>query len=115
MKFIISEHRLDKLINKFIDEYIKDKFDRYQNESQITYSVIEEREDADYYTIFVGYTNHDGGLYIEDYFVDLITNMFGISPIESMNKIHEWFERYEGIRAKYLEGYYKGEKYIVKL
>ena len=110
MKFIITEHRLDKLIYSFIDEHVKDMFNRRLPDSFIVYS---ENTDNDY--VKLEYDDFDGRLYIDGDFIGLISNMFGLHPTESMVKIHDWLEDYEGIRAKFLEGWYNGKKHKIDI
>lgn len=114
MKFIISEHRLDKLIYSFIDEHVKDMFNRALIDSFIVYSQDTEDEFEDK-SVKIEYDYFDGKLYIEDGFIGLISDMFGLHPTEAMVKIHDWFEDYEGIRAKYLESWYKGKKHKIDM
>ena len=114
MKFIISEHRLDKLIYSFIDKHVKGMFNRTLSDSFILYRQDTDDEFDDNY-VKIEYDSEDGGLYIESDFILLISNMFGLNHSESMIKIHDWFEDYEGIRAEYLEGWYNGKKYRIDM
>lgn len=114
MKFIITEHRLDKLIYSFIDEYVKDMFNRTLPDSFIVYNQNTDNEFDDDY-VKLEYDNFDGRLYIDGGFIRLISDMFGLHPTEAMVKIHDWFEDYEGIRAKYLEGWYNGKHHKIDM
>ena len=98
MKFIITEHRLDKLIYSFIDEHVKDMFNRRLHYSFIVYS---ENTDNDY--VKLEYDDFDGRLYIDKDFLMTIANMFGLTPLDAQLKIYDWFKWYEDADTKYLD------------
>lgn len=98
MKFVINEHRLDKLILDFIDDYIRNTFERSDLDNFIVYYINE----YEYDDVKIEYDSEDGRLYIERDFLMLISDMFGLTPEEGQHKIKEWFEFKEGITPKYL-------------
>lgn len=87
MKFIISEHRLDKLIYSFIDEHVKDMFNRELIDSFIVYSQNTENEFEDK-SVKIEYDYFDGRLYIDGSFIRLISDMFSID--DGMPIVKRW-------------------------
>jgi hypothetical protein len=77
MKYIISEHKLDRLIFEFIDDFLKKH--RQIIDSYIMYhqSGFYEHE---HFEATIEYDHEDKRLYIDKNFVMLIANMFGLTP-----------------------------------
>jgi hypothetical protein len=101
MKFIISENKFNTLIENFIDNYIRTTYDRTQFDNFIVYSAGETEFGFD--DVKIEFDSEDGRLYLDKDFVMTIMNLFGLTPLESQIKIHEWFEDYEGISANYVD------------
>jgi hypothetical protein len=101
MKYIISEHKLNKLIFEFIDDFLKKN--RQSFDSFIIYS-FEVNYNEDDPTIEYDY--EDGRLFIHKNFVMLIANMFGLTPQQSQLKIYDWFTVTEGVFPKFMESPY---------
>ena len=98
MKYIISEHKLDKLIFEVIDGYLKKN--RQSFDSFIIYS-FEGPDNEDDVTIEYDY--EDGRLFIRKNFVMFIADMFGLTPKQSQLKIYEWFTVTEEVLPKFME------------
>jgi len=97
MKYVISKHKLDKLIFDVIDSYLKNRANTDFSSYIVYYSSGNDEE------VLVEYDYDDGRLYIEKDFLMLISNMFGLTEKEGQIKIHDWFIFTEGITAKYLD------------
>ena len=102
MRFVISEHKLDKVIFKFIHDYIKDTFKRSQFDTFIVYSKDEDIEFG-YDDVKIEHDSEDGRLYIDKDFLMIISNMFGLTPLDAQLKIYDWFKWYEDADTKYLD------------
>lgn len=101
MKYIISEHKLDKLIFEVIDDYLKKN--RQSFDSFIIYSFeFPNNEDE----VTIEYDYEDGRLFINKNFVMLIADMFGLTPKQSQLKIYEWFTVTEDVFPEYMESPY---------
>ena len=100
MKYIITEHKLDELIFKFIHDYIMDGFERQQFDTFIVY-ITPEDDGID--EIKIEHDSDDGRLYISKEFVTTISSMFGLTPLEAQLKIYDWFKWYEDAETKYLD------------
>ena len=112
MKYIISEHKLDKLIFEVIDGYLKknrqsyDSFIYYNFEGPVYAGGDNEDE------VTIEYDYEDGRLFIRKNFVMFIADMFGLTPKQSQLKIYEWFTVTEDVfpeymESPYLEGFWK--------
>ena len=109
MKYIISEHKLDKLIFEFIDDFLKKH--RQIIDSYIKYNQIGVYYDENFEST-IEYDHEDKRLYIDRNFVMLIANMFGLTPQQSQLKIYDWFTVTENIfpaymYSPYLEGFWR--------
>lgn len=100
MRFVIGEHTLDRVVFKFIHDYIMDTFKRSRFDSFIVYSKLDE---TDYEHIKIEHDSEDGRLYIDRDFLMLISNMFGLNLGEAQLKIYDWFKWYEDVDTKYLD------------
>ena len=101
MKYIISEHKLDKLIFEVIDDYLKFK-NRHSFDSFIIYSEVNNNDDDP----TIEYDYEDGRLFINKNFVMLIADMFGLTPKQAQLKIYDWFALTEDVFPEYMESPY---------
>ena len=109
MKYIISEHKLNKLIFEFIDGFLKKH--RQIIDSYIMYNQIRLYDDENFEAT-IEYDHEDKRLYIDKNFVMLIANVFGLTPQQSQLKIYDWFTVTENIfpeymYSPYLEGFWR--------
>lgn len=102
MRFVIGEHKLDRVIFKFIHDYIMDTFTRSRFDNFIVYSKPDET-DFGYDDVKIEHDSEDGRLYIDRGFLMLISNMFGLNLGEAQLKIYDWFKWYEDADTKYLD------------
>lgn len=102
MKFIITEHKLDKIIFNYITSIIKNNSDVQRSEVD-TFIVYYDKNDED--TVLIEFDDFDGRLYIEKNLISIISDTFNISSETAMIKICDFFEYYEGIKPDFLEGY----------
>lgn len=102
MKYIITEHKLDELIFKFIHDYIMDGFNRQQFDTFIVYGIDDDTEFG-YHDVKIEHDSDDGRLYIDKDFLMTISSMFGLTPLEAQLKIYDWFKWYEDVETKYLD------------
>lgn len=103
MRFIISEHKLDKVIFKFIHDYIGNTFERSQFGTFIVYSTLNTDPTFGYDEVKLEHDSEDGRLYIDKDFLMTISNIFGLTPLDAQLKIYDWFKWYEDVETKYLD------------
>lgn len=103
MRFVISEHKLDKVIFKFIHDYIENTFNRTQFDTFIVYSKDDEDTEFGYDDVKIEHDSEDGRLYIDKDFLMTIANMFGLTPLDAQLKIYDWFKWYEDVETEYLD------------
>ena len=106
MKYIISEHKLNKLIFEFIDGFLKKH--RQIIDSYIMYNQIRLYDDENFEAT-IEYDHEDKRLYIDKNFVMLIANVFGLTPQQSQLKIYDWFTVTENIFPEYMYSPYLEE------
>jgi len=104
MKIIITENKLNVVINKFIGDFVNDNYNRTTADNLIVYdeSVAEDADDElyEYDPVVLFYSSENGRLYIKNIFVNTISNMFGLSLDEVMDRIKVWFENENGVTIK---------------
>jgi hypothetical protein len=82
MKYIISEQRLGRIVNKYLDDL----------------GFTEGNDDADGFDIMRGnsqvlaYRNEEERLYISTDLIRDVRDLFGLPQKESMNYIRNWFQ-----------------------
>jgi hypothetical protein len=107
MKLIITENKLNEVINKFIGEFVNDNYIRTKVDNLIVYDepVAEAADDElyEYDPVVLFYSSENGRLYIKNIFVNTISNMFGLSLDEVMGRIKVWFENENGVTVKFTE------------
>ena len=107
MKIIITENKLNVVINKFIGDFVNDNYNRTTADNLIVYdeSVAEDADDELYEhdPVVLFYSSENGRLYIKNIFVNTISNMFGLSLDEVMGRIKDWFENENGVTVKFTE------------
>ena len=107
MKIIITENKLNVVINKFIGDFVNDNYNRTTADNLIVYdeSVAEDADDELYEhdPVVLFYSSENGRLYIKNIFVNTISNMFGLSLDEVMGRIKDWFENENGVTIKFTE------------
>ena len=107
MKIIITENKLNVVINKFIGDFVNDNYNRTTADNLIVYdeSVAEDADDELYEhdPVVLFYMFDNGRLYIKNIFVNTISNMFGLSLDEVMGRIKDWFENENGVTVKFTE------------
>ena len=107
MKIIITENKLNVVINKFIGDFVNDNYNRTTADNLIVYdeSVAEDADDElyEYDPVVLFYMFDNGRLYIKNIFVNTISNMFGLSLDEVMGRIKDWFENENGVTIKSTE------------
>ena len=107
MKIIITENKLNVVINKFIGDFVNDNYNRTTADNLIVYdeSVAEDADDELYEhdPVVLFYMFDNGRLYIKNIFVNTISNMFGLSLDEVMGRIKVWFENENGVTIKSAE------------
>ena len=107
MKIIITENKLNVVINKFIGDFVNDNYNRTIADNLIVYdeSVAEDADDElyEYDPVVLFYMFDNGRLYIKNIFVNTISNMFGLSLDEVMGRIKDWFENENGVTIKFTE------------
>ena len=107
MKIIITENKLNVVINKFIGDFVNDNYNRTIADNLIVYdeSVAEDADDElyEYDPVVLFYSSENGRLYIKNIFVNTISNMFGLSLDEVMGRIKDWFENENGVTIKSTE------------
>ena len=107
MKIIITENKLNVVINKFIGDFVNDNYNRTTADNLIVYdeSVAEDADDElyEYDPVVLFYMFDNGRLYIKNIFVNTISNMFGLSLDEVMGRIKVWFENENGVTIKSAE------------
>ena len=107
MKIIITENKLNVVINKFIGDFVNDNYNRTTADNLIVYdeSVAEDADDElyEYDPVVLFYMFDNGRLYIKNIFVNTISNMFGLSLDEVMGRIKDWFENENGVTVKFTE------------
>ena len=107
MKIIITENKLNVVINKFIGDFVNDNYNRTTADNLIVYdeSVAEDADDELYEhdPVVLFYSSENGRLYIKNIFVNTISNMFGLSLDEVMGRIKDWIENENGVTIKSTE------------
>ena len=107
MKIIITENKLNVVINKFIGDFVNDNYNRTIADNLIVYdeSVAEDADDElyEYDPVVLFYSSENGRLQIKNIFVNTISNMFGLSLDEVMGRIKDWFENENGVTIKSTE------------
>ena len=90
MKYIISEQRLGRIVNKYLDDL----------------GFTEGHDDADGFDIMRGYNqvlafrNEEERLYISTDLIRDVRDLFGLPQKESMNYIRNWFQDEYNTRAR---------------
>ena len=90
MKYIISEQRLGRIVNKYLDDL----------------GFTEGNDDADGFDIMRGnsqvlaYRNEEERLYISTDLIRDVRDLFGLPQKESMNYIRNWFQDEYNTRAR---------------
>ena len=90
MKYIISEQRLGRIVNKYLDDL----------------GFTEGNDDADGFDIMrgdnqvLGFRNEEERLYISTDLIKDVRDLFGLPQKESMNYIRNWFQDEYNTRAR---------------
>jgi len=107
MKIIITENRLNEMINKFIGDFVNESYTRLEQGIYLVYEELDEKEndydDDEYDPVILFHTSNNGRLYIKNTFLKIISGMFGLSLPEAMGRIKDWFENENGVKVKFTE------------
>ncbi len=99
MKYIITESKLNKVMNIYLDSLITDK-DIIQ---LYPYIIIYNNSDKDNPVEIMNFDRRNGNLWIKPQFINLIDSLFGRSRLETKNFLVNWFENKFGVNSLYVD------------
>jgi hypothetical protein len=93
MKYIISEQRLERIVNKYLNTLDLTEEERYGNRlNLINHNMsIEDNQDEDR-KIVISYHYDDEKLFIKFTLIDDIYAIFSLPEKEIMNYVRNWFQ-----------------------
>lgn len=104
MRYLISENRLQEIMNYFLDTFLESKTSS-QFDNFIVISDIGDFDNENYtYPEHMEYDYEDGRLWISIIFLDYFKDTFGIKDSEAAQKyISDWFSNKFGVKINYVQ------------
>lgn len=99
LKQIIKENKLNDFMTQYLDSWLSTKHS-YDFE---TFIIIENILEEDYDSIIMEHDNSDGRLWFNKNFRKNLIDLFNKSTEEINHFIKEWFERKFGVEVKYVD------------
>lgn len=100
MKIIITESKLIKLIQNYLDGFFDDK----ESSEYLNFILFQGKDEDDDDTIYLEFDNEDGRLWIDTNFLNSFSSFFALELEYAQEIIKNWFETKIGdIEVKYVQ------------